>query len=509
MTNNLSTLAYQVKPKESVGKITFQEYDNLNVGQTLALLCLGRCLCANFKHKGDNLRMHEKKADNFISTHFVFVDCDGADISATQFCENIKEEYKPSCYYSSYSDDINGTRRFHLLWFFNEELNYIQAQTTGKFLNSVCVKAAEGKNVAIDTCNNPCQMLFGAFMPNEKGNTNKLYTYNDIISSDEFQEFDMNDIEEKEKEQKHAHKAKKTAKQKENVPYIDYNMIKSFLDDSDAVFFEKYRESYYRGWVNYRYEKPDDWLLSPESKIAYQYTDENYFALPYRIHNGHFSETSSESIKNWFMRELAISMLINQGADINRVAFRLLLKVREQNVKSEGLLDKHTIVGAMESAATMTTEEIEKNYADRLSFLRKVSKLKSGIIIRKNKANRLVGYSTLLKQIKTEILCSVVDCSSVSAKQAHKIVKEKFPRLDISLTWVQNFYSEMKFAQEKQMTKVGLQLKAIRDLIEKYGLKSENNENGLNQLQLLSMLEKQGMKITRTTLQRRLKELQN
>lgn len=496
MRNNLSTLAYQVKPKENVGKITFQEHDNLNVGQTLALLCMGRCLCANYKHKGDNLRMHEKKADNFISTHFVFVDCDGSDMSATEFTSLIHEEYKPTCYYSSYSDDKNGTRRFHLLWFFNEGLNYIQAQTTGKFLNSVCVKAAEGKNVAIDTCNNPCQMLFGSFMPNEKGNTNKLYTYNDIISSDEFQDFDMNDVEEK--EVKHTHKAKKTAKNRENVPFIDFNMIKSFLEDSDAVFFEKYRESYYRGWVNYRYEKADEWLTT--AGIAYQYTDENYFALPYRIHNGHFSSSSSESIKNFFMRELAISMLINQGCDINRVAFRLLLKIREQNVDSEGLLDQHTIIGAMECAATMTTQEIEKNYAERLSFLRKVSKLKSGIIIRKNKANRDFGYNTLLSLLKKELVLSVVS-GMETPKEAFQIVSEKFPRLDISLNWIQKLYCEMGFAQEKKMTDVGMQLKAIREVL---------NENpDIAQRALLKKLQEKGLKISRGTLQNRLKELQN
>lgn len=498
MKNNLSTVAYQAKPKENVGKITFQEYDNLNVGQTLALLCMGRCLCANYKHKGDNLRMHEKKADNFISTHFVFVDCDGADISATQFCENIKEEYKPTCYYSSYSDDKNGNRRFHLLWFFDEPLNYIQAQTTGKILNSVCVKAAEGKNVAIDTCNNPCQMLFGSFMPNEKGNTNKLYTYNEIISSDEFQEFDMNDVEEK--EVKHAHKAKKTAKNRENVPFIDYNMIKSFLEDSDAVFFEKHQNTYFKGWMNYRYEKADEWLLSP-SGIAYQYTDENYFALPYRIHNGHFSKNSSESIKNFFMRELAIAMLINQGCDINRVAYRLLLKIREQNVDSEGLLDQHAIVSAMERAATMTTEEIEEEYADRLSFLREVSKLKSGIIIRKNKANRDFGYSTLLSMVKKELVLSVVS-GMETPKEALAIVEknEKTKRLGITFEWIENFYYRvMKFTQEKKMTTVGLQIKAIRDLIEKNG--------ELSIRKMLSLLEEKGITISRGTLCKRLKDL--
>lgn len=499
MTNNLSAVAYQVKPKEAVGKITFQEHDNLNVGQTLALLCMGRCLCANFKHEGSNLRMHEKKADNFISTHFVFVDCDGADISATEFCENIKEEYKPTCYYSSYSDDINGTRRFHLLWFFDEPLNYIQAQTTGKFLNSVCVQASEGKNVAIDTCNNPCQMLFGSFLPNEKGNTNKLYTYNEIISSDEFQDFDMNDIEEK--EQKHARKAKKTAKKKENIPFIDFNMIKSFLEDSDAEFFEKHKNSYYKGWQNYRYEKADDWLLSPESKIAYQYTDKNYFALPYRIHNGHFSESSSESIKNWFMRELAISMLINQGADINRVAYRLLLKVREQNVDSEGLLDQRSIISAMESVATMTMEEIETMYESRLSYLKKVSELKSGIIIKKSLENRHVGYSTLLKQIKTELVLSVVS-GMETPKEALAIAQqnEKTKRLNITFEWIKDFYSRtMRFNETRNLANLGNQLNAIGELM---------NENpDISQRALLKKLQEKGISISLGTLNKRLKEV--
>ena len=495
--NNLSTVAYQAKPKENVGKITFQEHDNLNVGQTLALLCMGRCLCANYKHKGDNLRMQEKKADNFISTHFVFVDCDGSDIGATQFCENIHEEYKPTCYYSSYSDDKNGARRFHLLWFFDEPLNYIQAQTTGKFLNSVCVKAAEGKNVAIDTCNNPCQMLFGSFMPNEKGNTNKLYTYNEIISSDEFQEFDMNDIEEK--EVKHAHKAKKTAKNRENVPFIDLNMIKSFLGDSDAVFFEKHQNTYFKGWMNYRYEKADEWLLSP-SGIAYQYTDENYFALPYYIHNGHFSESSSESIKNWFMRELAISMLINQGCDINRVAYRLLLKVREQNVDSKGLLDQHAIVSAMECAATMTTQEIEEQYHDRLSFLREVSVLKSGIIIRKNKQNKDIGYSTLVSQIKKELVISVVS-GQESPQKALAIVEknDKTNRFGITLNWIQKLYCEKGFCAEKKMIDLGIQLNAIREVLK------ENPD--ITQRPLLKKLQEKGISISIGTLNKRLKEI--
>lgn len=201
------------------------------------------------------------------------------------------------------------------------------------------------------------------------------------------------------------------------------------------------------------------------------------------------------------MRELAISMLINQGCDINRVAYRLLLKIREQNVDSEGLLDQHTIIGAMECAATMTTQEIEENYAERLSFLRKVSKLKSGIIIRKNKQNKSIGYSTLVSQLKQELVLSVVS-GLEKPKEAFQIVSEKFPRLDISLNWIENFYYRvMKFTQENKMTKLGLEIKAIREIL---------NENpDIAQRALLKKLQEKGISISLGTLNKRLKDLKD
>ena len=199
---------------------------------------------------------------------------------------------------------------------------------------------------------------------------------------------------------------------------------------------------------------------------------------------------------------MSLYKLLNPRCDLNRILYRVLQKIELHNIDPEHLLTARDLVSVMEEVDSYTEEDIEEKYSKRLQYLKETSRPKSGIIIKKSKANRLIGYSTLLKQIKTEILCSVVDCSSVSVKQAHKIVKEKFPRLDISLTWVQNLYSEMGFAQEKQMTKVGLQLKAINDLIEEYGK--------LSIRKMLSLLESEkGMKISQGTLQNRLKELQN
>ena len=111
-----------------------------------------------------------------------------------------------------------------------------------------------------------------------------------------------------------------------------------------------------------------------------------------------------------------------------------------------------------------------------------------------------MGYSTLLKQIKTELVLSVVS-GMETPKEAFQIVSEKFPRLNFTLKWVETFYTEKGFVQEKKMTKVGLQMRAIRELLEEDSLLSERK--------LLSLLKEKGISIGRSTLQRRLKDLKN
>ena len=251
----------------------------------------------------------------------------------------------------------------------------------------------------------------------------------------------------------------------------------------------------------------EGWLFSPDSQIPYQYVDgeneneKKYFQMPYFINRSHFADNGSESIKHWLLQTMSLYKLLNPRCDLNRILYRVLVKIELHNLDHNNSLTARDLVEVMEEVYSYTEEDIEERYKNRLDFLRETSRPKSGIIIKKSKANRLVGYSTLLKQIKTEILCSVVDCSSVSVKEAHKIVSEKFPRLDMSLNWIQKLYCEMGFAQEKKMTKVGMQLKAIRDLIDEYGAISIRKQ--------LSLLQEKGITISRGTLCKRLKELQN
>lgn len=514
MRINLSQ-KFAVKPKGAeCAKIIFSEHEITSVAAFLFECCSGRAVCPLFKKEDGAtlLRIAEKRDERFIKSHTIFLDFDNEQQTPQELISKVDNNFQASCAFSSYSDS-HSQRKFHMFFLFEQALNKEQHKLISTFLYEQYKKVSSFED-SLDACSiKSSQMCFGTSNPLSIFNNNeKIFSGAEhFFQLEAFQQWAMEREEEEcsREEEKHAHKSSKGAKNDGGNSYINHTMCNDYENKPWNEFAEKWGE-YSKGWVNYRLEH-EGWNFSP-SGIAYQYVDdEKYFQMPYFIHRGHFNESSSETLKHWLLQTMSLYKLLNArcNTDLNRILFRVLQKIELHNIDHEHSLNSLDLVSVMEEVDSYTEEDIEERYKKRLDYLKETSRPKSGIIIKKSKANRDVGYSTLLKQIKTEILCSVVDCSSVSVKEAHKIVKEKFPRLDISLTWVQNLYSEMGFAQEKKMTEVGLQLKAIKDLIEKYGLKSKNNENGLNQLQLLSMLEKQGMKITRTTLQRRLKELKN
>ena len=505
MRINLSQ-KFAVKPKGAeCAKIIFSEHEITSVAAFLFECCSGRAVCPLFKKEDGAtlLRIAEKRDERFIKSHTIFLDFDNEQQTPQELISKVDGDIQASCAFSSYSDSQD-KRKYHLFFMFENPLNKEQHKLISTFLYEQYKKVSSFDD-SIDACSiKSSQMCFGTSNPLSIFNNNeKIFSGAEhFFQLEAFQQWAMEREEEEcsSTEEKHAHTSNKTAKNEGGNSYINYTMCNDYDNKPWNEFAEKWSD-YTKGWVNYRLEH-EGWLFSPDSQIAYQYVDdEKYFQMPYIIHRGHYNNMSSETLKHWLLQTMSCYKLLNARCDLNRILFRVLQKIELQNIDPEHLLTARDLVSVMEEVDSYTEEDIEERYKKRLDYLKETSRPKSGIIIKKSKANRDVGSSTLLKQIKTEILCSVVDCSSVSVKEAHKIVKEKFPRLDISLTWVQNLYSEMGFAQEKKMTEVGMQLKAIREVL---------NENpDIAQRALLKKLQEKGLKISRGTLQNRLKELQN
>lgn len=506
--------AFDVKPKgNEFQKILFTEKEITSVAAFLFECCSGHAVAPIFKKNHDVImRIAEKRDENFIQSHTIFLDFDNERQEPQELISKVDNNFQASCAFSSYSDSLE-KRKYHMFWLFQDALNKEQHKLISEFLFEQYKKVSSFED-SIDACSLKCsQMCLGTHKPLSIFNNNeKIFSgAEDFFQMEAFQQWALEHEEEERsrEEEKHAQKANKTAKNEGGNAYINYDMCNDYQNKPWNEFAEKWGvDGYEKGWVNYRLEH-EGWLFSPDSQIPYQYVDEKkYFQMPYYINRSHFSDNGSETLKHWLLQTMSLYKLLNPRCDLNRILYRVLQKIELHNLNHNKTLSSCDLISVMEEVYSYTEEDIEERYKNRLDFLRETSRPKSGIIIKKSRFNRTVGYSTLLSQVKRECVLSVVS-GQESPKEAFQIVSEKFPRLNFTLKWVQTFFTEMSFCSERKMTKVGLQLKAIRDLIEKYGLKSENNENGLNQLQLLSMLEKQGLKITRTTLQRRLKELQN
>lgn len=505
MRINLSTVAYQVKPKgEEFSKISFVEKEITSVAAFLFECCSGRAVAPIFKKKNHDviMRIAEKRDENFIQSHTIFLDFDNEQQTPQELISKVDGDLQASCAFSSYSDSQE-KRKYHMFFLFENPLNKEQHKLISTFLYEQYKKVSSFED-SIDACSLKCsQMCLGTHKPLSIFNNNEKIFHGgeDFFQMEAFQQWALEREEEERslEEEKHAQKANKTAKNEGCNAYINYTMCNDYENMPWNQFAEKWGvDGYEKGWVNYRLEH-EGWLFSPDSQIPYQYVDdEKYFQMPYYINRSHFSDNGSETLKHWLLQTMSLYKLLNPRCDLNRILYRVLQKIELHNLNHNKTLSSCDLISVMEEVDSCAEEQIESTYSKRLDFLRETSRPKSGIIIKKSKANRLVGYSTLLSQVKRECVLSVVS-GMETPKEAFQIVSEKFPRLDISLTWVQNFYSEMKFTQEKKMTDVGIQMASIQDLIENHG--------ELSIRKMLSLLEEKGLKISRGTLLKRLKDL--
>ena len=499
--------AFDVKPKgNEFQKILFTEKEITSVAAFLFECCSGHAVAPIFKKKNHDviMRIAEKRDENFIQSHTIFLDFDNEQQTPQELISKVDGDIQASCAFSSYSDSQE-KRKFHMFFMFENPLNKEQHKLISTFLYEQYKKVSSFED-SIDKCSLKCsQMCLGTHKPLSIFNNNeKIFNgAEDFFQMEVFQQWALEREEEERslEEEKHAHKANKTAKNEGCNAYINYTMYNDYENMPWNQFAEKWGvDGYEKGWVNYRLEH-EGWLFSPDSQIPYQYVDgKKFFQMPYYINRSHFSDNGSETLKHWLLQTMSLYKLLNPRCDLNRILYRVLQKIELHNLNHNKSLTSCDLISVMEEVDSYTEEDIEERYKNRLDFLRTTTKPKSGIIIKKSRPNRDVGYSTLLSQIKKELVLSVVS-GMEKPKQAFQIVSEKFPRLDISLNWIQKLYCEMGFAQEKKMTDVGMQLKAIREVL---------NENpDIAQRALLKKLQEKGLKISRGTLQNRLKELQN
>ena len=338
MRINLSTVTYQAKPKgEEFSKISFVEKEITSVAAFLFECCSGHAVAPIFKKKNHDviMRIAEKRDENFIESHTIFLDFDNERQEPQELISKVDNNFQASCAFSSYSDSQE-KRKFHTFFLFENPLNKEQHKLISEFLFEQYKKVSSFDD-SIDSCSLKCsQMCLGTSNPKSIFNNNeKIFNgAEDFFQMEAFQQWALEREEEEcsREEEKHAHKANNTAKNEGCNAYINYDMCNDYQNKPWNEFAEKWGvDGYEKGWVNYRLEH-EGWLFSPDSEIPYQYVDEKkYFQMPYFINRSHFADNGSESIKHWLLQTMSLYKLLNPRCDLNRILYRVLVKIELHN----------------------------------------------------------------------------------------------------------------------------------------------------------------------------------
>ena len=125
MRINLSTVTYQAKPKgEEFSKISFVEKEITSVAAFLFECCSGHAVAPIFKKKNHDviMRIAEKRDENFIESHTIFLDFDNERQEPQELISKVDNNFQASCAFSSYSDSQE-KRKFHTFFLFENPLN--------------------------------------------------------------------------------------------------------------------------------------------------------------------------------------------------------------------------------------------------------------------------------------------------------------------------------------------------------------------------------------------------
>ena len=191
--------AFDVKPKgNEFQKILFTEKEITSVAAFLFECCSGRAVCPLFKKNNDVImRIAEKRDENFIESHTIFLDFDNEQQTPQELISKVDNNFQASCAFSSYSDSQD-KRKFHTFFLFENPLNKEQHKLISTFLYEQYKKVSSFED-SIDACSLKCsQMCLGTHKPLSIFNNNeKIFNgAEDFFQMEAFQQWALEREEE-------------------------------------------------------------------------------------------------------------------------------------------------------------------------------------------------------------------------------------------------------------------------------------------------------------------------
>lgn len=399
--------------------------------ELLDKLITGHVFCHLFNpvsvRKDGTFGSSQKKDENFVGSYCIGVDIDKTNYNTiSEFINAL--EFKPTFYYSSYSNK-ESEPRFRMVYVFNEiiENKYFFRYVAYKINKQI---EKDTKEIISDDCNLRCSQYFNGTNKNndslnvEYGLSNIVYDFSDFdIETNDYISFLKNDCYYKSKSKVRNNKINiilsSISSNSSTLSTTYYNELqkcghpineendninsefsgntvsntlefdKSLVNDMERLEYDEFMK-YNRHKYCYFYRKEkEDWIDG-----IYQYIDNDYFSLYYNVNT---VKDGSKRRKKVYER-MCLRRVLNPDVDINTIIFNAYEDIHRFFDNSDNLLNVDYIVRNALNAFSLDIKDIETMYSDNIQYLKSKAP-KSGIILKRNIGN-LADRNTYLKEIR-------------------------------------------------------------------------------------------------------------
>ena len=448
----------------------------VNPEELLNYLLDGHCVCHLYRSDKDFFYKSDKVFKNFEGAYCICVDIDKTkEDSVESYISKLPK--KPTIYYTSYSHMKEGKGvRFRMIYVFSKLIkNHYIFRYFCKCLNDMIESSVEPIE---DKCNLISSQYFNGTHRSanpEFGITNYIYDFDDFdINGQGCINYLIRYCDYKTPDKTH----------KENIAEILYKILhKRYVFNTPTMSFVEVPEILSTtkiedctpiqrtcsGWLKkelmtrgfnsvakrfklfYRTES-DNWIDD-----KYQYIDDSFICLPYY----EYKRRNGQHRRKEILKRACVRRIIKPDATADDLLVNAAWDVTNMFDNSDGVLTIDCLVHNVESAMSMSIEEIWCYYGKYIDKLKKERTPKSKIILKGEIKNK----QTTRKNVLYEKYNEVYDRTKTD-KENVEIIKERLG-LDVSIETIKRFRKEYGIIKYKKN----------KSVITDYILKQENTES--------------------------------
>lgn len=304
------------------------------------------------------MKLQFKCDDFFRGSYSVFIDIDYTRYSTLQEYIDVLK-MKPSFSYCTYSDKINGTRKFRLFYLFDRMLDEVEFTKASKSITDM-VERSTGEKMIDDCGTRPSQYFNGTTNKDETYKSYLVYSYSDFVQ-DNWLDTVISELE------------SESIKNDEEKPIdpVDDGIDLNLVSDMERLSYEEFMHFFSKRFKYFWRKDNGNWI---DGKV--QFVDDEYFSLYYnvdRIPDGMCRR------KKLFQR-MCLRRVMRPESTPNEILFNAYVDLNRYFDNSVDEITIDCLVRNVQSCFRFSIDEIKSKYFKTIETAKEKTAPKKGVI---------------------------------------------------------------------------------------------------------------------------------